>query len=195
MLIPTAEPLLSIPMASRVLYEKANPPFMETPDSVQPTPAEEPTSSPPTVTRKFLVGEIPKTLSLGQGFSVEHGYLCVEKDGPEIFIRRTEQSADLCVRSDSGLQHTQHEVTLNAEQTAALWPLTEGRRACKVTHRLQLGEVPLTLDLYEGRLNWLRIAEAEFKGRRAAESFSVPPWLYREITDIVAYRNSNLSRE
>jgi CYTH domain-containing protein len=126
---------------------------------------------------------------------VENGYLSVEKDGPEIFIRRQGTSGVLCVRTDSGLQHAQTEVALSPEQLAVLWPLSEGRRACKVSHQLQLDNIPVTLDLYQGRLNWLRIAEAVFKGRGAAEAFEVPPWMYREITDIAAYRNSNLSRE
>jgi CYTH domain-containing protein len=150
---------------------------------------------PPTVTRKFLVSELPKTLALGAAREIETGYLCVEKDGPEMFIRRDGTSAALCYRTDSGLQHQELETPLSPEQLAVLWPLTEGRRACKKSYQFLFGDVPMTLDMYQGRLNWLRIAEAEFKGRGAAESFSVPSWLYREITDIIAYRNSNLSRE
>jgi CYTH domain-containing protein len=171
---------------------------MTSPDSTPSPDSPVPAPVPETaiiVTRKFLVGSLPKTLALGEGRSVENGYLCVEKDGPEIFIRRAGDSAVLCVRSDSGLDHSETEVPLTPAQLKVLWPLTEGRRACRVSHQFTLDEVPITLDIYEGRLNWLRIAEAEFKGRRAAELFSVPSWMYREVTDIIAYRNSNLSRE
>lgn len=160
------------------------------PDLPAPSPA-----APPTVTRKFLVGDLPKTLVLGEGRSIENGYLCVEKDGPEMFIRRTDDSATLCVRSDSGLDHSETQVPLTPGQLQTLWPLTEGRRACRISYQFTLHDIPITLDMYQGRLSWLRIAEAEFKGRRDAELFSVPAWLYREITDIIAYRNSNLSRE
>ena len=167
---------------------------METPASPENTPANE--SAPPLkVTRKFLVSELPKTLALGTPREVENGYLCVEKDGPEMFIRRSEDSATLCYRTETGLRQHELGTPLSQEQLAILWPLTENRRACKKSYQILLGDVPLTIDLYQGRLNWLRIAEAEFKGRAAAESFSVPSWLYREITDIIAYRNSNLSRE
>jgi CYTH domain-containing protein len=158
-------------------------------------PLGEDTTTPPKVTRKFLVGELPKTLALGTPREVETGYLCVEKEGPEMFIRRSGDSATLCYRIETGLRQSEVETPLSPEQLAILWPLTDGRRACKKSYEFLFGEVPLTLDIYQGRLNWLRIAEAEFKGRIAAESFSVPPWLYREITDIIAYRNSNLSRE
>jgi CYTH domain-containing protein len=168
---------------------------METPDPNAAPPHETEAPPPQPVTRKFLVGELPKTFQLGQGQTVENGYLCVEKDGPEIFIRRTDDAAMLCVRTDSALEHSETQVALTPEQVQVLWPLTESRRARRVSYRFTIGDIPMSLDKYEGRLNWLRIAEAEFKGRRAAEDFIAPPWLYREITDIIAYRNSNLSKE
>lgn len=150
---------------------------------------------PARVERKFLLGEIPKVLGLAGGTRVEQGYLAVEKDGSEVRIRKTEKSGVLFVKNATGPGQVEVEVALTAEQTAALWPLTEGRRMSKISHKVDVADIPFTLDLYEGQLNWLRIAEAEFPGPTAAEAFTPPAWFKREVSDLVAYKHSNLARE
>jgi CYTH domain-containing protein len=150
---------------------------------------------PKKVERKFLVSEIPKVLNLAAGIRVEQGYLSVERDGSEVRIRRTAKAASLLVRNAAGPAQVEVEVPLSGEQLAALWPLTEGRRMSKVTHKIDVAEVPFTLDMYEGQLDWLNIAEAEFPGPTAAEAFTPPPWFKREVSDLPAYRHSNLARE
>jgi adenylate cyclase len=151
--------------------------------------------TPAKVERKFLVGELPKVLNLNQGRQVSQGYLAVENGGAEVRILRTENKGTLCVKTGSGQNQAETEVPLTAEQLSALWPLTEGRRMSKVSFTVDIGETPVSLDLYEGQLSWLRIAEAEFKSHQSADNFSPPPWFHREVTDIHAYRQSNLARE
>ncbi len=150
---------------------------------------------PAKVERKFLVGEIPKVLGLAAGSRIEQGYLAVEKDGSEVRLRKAPKSASLFVKNAAGPGQVAVEVVLTAEQTAALWPLTEGRRMSKVSHKVDVADVPFTLDMYEGQLDWLKIAEAEFPGPTAAEAFTPPPWFTREVSDLPAYKHSNLARE
>ena len=150
---------------------------------------------PEKVERKFLVGEVPKVLGLGEGLAVAQGYLAVEKDGTEVRVRQTGKTTSLLVKTGATQGGIEVEVPITAEQAAALWPLTEGRRMSKVTYHLDVADTPVTLDMYEGQLSWLRIAEAEFKGPTSAEAFSPPPWFKREVTDLAAYRHSNLARE
>jgi len=151
--------------------------------------------TPVKVERKFLVGELPKVLNLNEGRHVSQGYLAVESGGAEVRILRTENKGTLCVKTGSGQNQTETEVPLTLEQLSALWPLTEGRRMSKVSFTVDIGETPVSLDMYEGQLSWLRIAEAEFKSHQSADNFSPPPWFHREVTDIHAYRQSNLARE
>jgi adenylate cyclase len=151
--------------------------------------------TPAKVERKFLVGELPKVLNLNQGCQISQGYLAVENGGAEVRILRTENKGTLCVKTGSGQNQAETEVPLTAEQLTALWPLTEGRRMSKVSFTVDIGETPVSLDLYEGQLSWLRIAEAEFNSHQSADNFSPPPWFHREVTDIHAYRQSNLARE
>lgn len=150
---------------------------------------------PKKVERKFLVAEIPKVLGLAAGTRIEQGYLAVERDGSEVRIRKMAKSASLFVKSANGPGQVEVEVPLSNEQLAALWPLTEGRRMSKVTHKIDVAETPFTLDLYEGQLDWLHIAEAEFPGPTAAEAFTPPAWFKREVSDLPAYKHSNLARE
>jgi adenylate cyclase len=147
------------------------------------------------VERKFLIGELPKVLNLNEGRHVSQGYLAVETGGAEVRILRTQNSGTLCVKTGSGQNQIETEVALTPEQLAALWPLTEGRRMSKVSYTVDVGETSVSLDMYEGQLSWLRIAEAEFKSYQSADNFSPPPWFHREVTDVHAYRHSNLARE
>jgi len=171
-----------------------------------PTPSSTPTPAsggelsplhltPVKVERKFLVGELPKVLNLNEGRQVSQGYLAVESGGAEVRILRTENKGTLCVKTGSGQNQAETEVPLTAEQLSALWPLTEGRRMSKVSFTVDIGETPVSLDMYEGQLSWLRIAEAEFKSHQSADNFSPPPCYHREVTDNHAYRQSNLARE
>jgi len=150
---------------------------------------------PAKVERKFLVGQVPKILGLRDGLRISQGYLAVENDGSEVRIRKTDKGASLFVKNSSGKSQVEVEVPLTADQVNALWPLTEGRRMSKVTYQLDVGDTPVTLDMYEGQLSWLHIAEAEFKGRALAEAFTPPPWFKREVSDLPAYKQSNLARE
>ena len=152
-------------------------------------------AAPVRVERKFLVGELPKVLNLNQGRHVSQGYLAVEAGGAEVRILRTGDKGTLCVKTGSGQNQMETELPLTGEQLAALWPLTEGRRMSKVSYSVDIGETPVSLDMYEGQLSWLRIAEAEFKSYQSADNFSPPPWFHREVTDVHAYRHSNLARE
>jgi adenylate cyclase len=152
-------------------------------------------TAPLKVERKFLVGELPKFLNLNEGRHVSQGYLAVESSGAEVRILRTGDKGMLCVKTGSGQNQAETELPLTAEQLAALWPLTEGRRMSKVSYTVDIDEIPVSLDMYEGQLSWLRIAEAEFKSFQSADNFSPPPWFHREVTDVHAYRHSNLARE
>jgi len=162
----------------------------------QNAPAVNPFLAPPqNFERKFLVGQIPGVLGLSNGVQVSHGYLAVETGGTEVRIRRTPTDANLLLKTMAGQIPIETEVPLSKEQLAKLWPLTEGRRVSKVTHHLSVADLPVTLDLFEGQLKWLRIAEIEFPNRATCEEFTPPPWFGREVTDIAAYRHSNLARE
>jgi len=49
------------------------------------------------------------------------------------------------------------------------------------------------LDVYEGRLSGLVTVEVEFKTLEEAESFVIPDWFGKDISNIESYKNSRLA--
>jgi adenylate cyclase len=76
-----------------------------------------------------------------------------------------------------------------------LWPLTEGRRIEKVRY-LVPAEAPglvIEVDVYDGALAGLVVAEVEFAGEADAEAFVPPAWLGREVTGDARFKNQRLA--
>ena len=51
----------------------------------------------------------------------------------------------------------------------------------------------IELDVYEGALSGLMVAEVEFDDPWGAEAFIAPYWFGREVTEDPAYRNQRLA--
>jgi len=146
----------------------------------------------PEIERKFLVTALPD--GLGEGDTIDQGYLAIAPDGVETRIRRRAGAATLTVKSGPAMIRVEEEIPLEAARFDALWPLTEGRRLEKVRHLIGL-ERGLTaeLDVYGGVLAGLLTAEIEFPSEAAARDFSPPPWLGEEVTGDATYANQNLA--
>ena len=145
------------------------------------------------IERKFLVPAVPGSLELGNGSRLRQGYLAI--DGPvEVRVRREGEAAILTVKAGAGRTRTEVERDLSAAEADELWPATEGRRIEKVRHRVPLptGEV-LELDVYEGTLAGLVIAEVEFADGAAADGFVAPGWCHRELTGEPGWSNASLA--
>lgn len=157
------------------------------------------------VERKFLVPVPPAALLAAHpGQALAQGYLAVGGPGSpaEVRVRRQGAKANfLTVKStDGGAARVEVELPLSAGEFAALWPLTAGRRVEKTRHRLAADPsesgpgLTLEVDVYEGNLAGLVVAEVEFPdGEAAARAFRPPGWFGREVTDDPAYRNAALA--
>ena len=76
----------------------------------------------------------------------------------------------------------------------ALWRLTDGRRVSKTRHVIPLaGGAVAELDVYDGDLDGLLIAEIEFGSLEASERFLPPPWVGAELTGDKRYANQSLA--
>jgi len=146
----------------------------------------------PEIERKFLVTALPD--GLGEGDTIDQGYLAIAPDGVETRIRRRAGAATLTVKSGPAMIRVEEEIPLETARFDALWPLTEGRRLEKVRHLIPL-ERGLTaeLDVYGGALAGLLTAEIEFPSEAAARDFSPPPLLGEEVTGDATYANQNLA--
>jgi CYTH domain-containing protein len=144
------------------------------------------------IERKFLVDE-PPDLGGSDASRIEQGYLTLAEHGAEVRLRRRDGELSLTVKGGTGRERAEVELPLTSEQFEELWPLTEGRRLAKVRHLVAHGELTVELDVYEGDLAGLRVAEIEFEDEPAADRFEPPDWLGDEVTGDERYLNEQLA--
>ena len=146
------------------------------------------------IERKFLFDELPG--DAGSEQRIEQGYLAITNDGTEVRVRRWPDGQVLTVKHGTGEVRIEVELSLDEEQFSELWPLTEGRRVTKTRWHAPIGDLEWDLDVFEGSLEGLRIAEVEFPDEAAAEAFEEPPdWIGREVTEDPRYANERLATD
>jgi CYTH domain-containing protein len=142
------------------------------------------------------VSEPPSDLDRWPSTAIEQGYLAIAADGTEVRVRRRTQSAVLTVKSGGGRSRVEEELAIEPDSFERLWPLTEGRRIEKTRYEIDAGNgLTIELDVYAGALEGLVVAEVEFDSEEAADAFSPPDWLAREVTDDPRYKNQRLATE
>ena len=141
--------------------------------------------------RRWLVQHLPLLTMVGT--RIVQGYLSISTDGQEVRLRRKADTCYLTTKSGDGLIRREFECTIPQEVFDTHWPATEGRQLEKMRHTLPHAGHLIELDLYEGALASLAIAEVEFADTAAAAAFVPPEWFEDEVTDDVRYRNRNLA--
>jgi adenylate cyclase len=145
------------------------------------------------IERKFLFDELPD--EAGSSRRIEQGYLAITEEGTEVRVRRWPGAQVLTVKHGSGEVRVEVEVDIDETQFDELWPLTNGARVEKTRWVAPLGELELELDVFEGSLAGLKVAEIEFPDEAAADAFDPPPWLGEEVTEDERYANEHLATE
>jgi adenylate cyclase len=143
------------------------------------------------VERKFRLRE-PPDLSGADSDPIEQGYLAVGAEG-EVRLRRKGERTLLTVKRGAGLSRGEAEVEVTPDQFEQLWPLTDGRRLHKRRHLLPLDGLEVEVDVYEGELEGLIVAEIEFDSEERARAFDPPAWLGDEVTGDERFLNENLA--
>jgi adenylate cyclase len=143
------------------------------------------------VERKFRLQQ-PPDLSSSESDPIEQGYLAVGADG-EVRLRRKGEKTLLTAKRGAGLSRGEAEVEVSAEQFEALWPLTEGRRLRKRRHVLAHDGLEIEVDVYQGELEGLIVAEIEFDSEEQARGFEPPDWLGDDVTGDERFLNENLA--
>jgi adenylate cyclase len=146
------------------------------------------------IERKFLVAEVPADLGDHPSGRLRQGYLAVEPGGSEVRIRQDHATTVLTVKRGTGRTRVEEEVPIERAAFDRLWPLTEGRRVEKVRHLVPAGDgLVLEVDVYDGDLEGLVVAEVEFPSEAAADAWVPPAWLGAEVTADERYKNHNLA--
>ncbi|MBB4662602.1 CYTH domain-containing protein [Conexibacter arvalis] len=145
------------------------------------------------IERKFLLDAPPQGVEEHPSEAIAQGYLALDGD-VEVRVRRAGERALLTVKAGGGRRRVEEEVEIGRERFEALWPLTAGRRIVKRRYRVPAADgLVFEVDLYEEELAGLVVAEVEFPDDAAANAFTTPDWLGREVTDDPRWKNQALA--
>ena len=146
------------------------------------------------IERKFLVKRLPRLRGVRKSL-IAQGYLASEKGGRHVRLRKRGKTASLTFKRTRGNVREEREVRLGAEQFAALWPGTKGRRLRKVRYEIRWKKHLIEIDVYRGEHEGLIVAEVEFPSQAARRKFKPPDWFGREVTGEKRYSNIQLATE
>jgi adenylate cyclase len=141
------------------------------------------------IERKFLIERLPDEVGRASSRRIDQGYLALDQ-GAEVRLRRHGDDLWLTIKGVGGLARVEEEFSLGADQFDSLWPLTEGRRIEKTRHELPGG---VEVDVYDGGLAGLMVAEIEFGSEAESAAFEPPEWFGAEVTDDPRYKNRALA--
>ncbi len=146
------------------------------------------------IERKFLINmdQLPFRPEDYPCRHIEQGYLCT---APVVRIRRDNDDYFLTYKSKGLMVREEYNLPLTKEAYCHLLPKADGRIISKKRFMIPLGSnLTLELDIFEGELEPLVLAEIEFPDENSARSYCPPEWLGEDVTYSAFYHNSTLSR-
>ncbi len=145
------------------------------------------------IERKYLVHQIPENLCQYECRHLEQAYLCTD---PVVRVRREDDSYYLTYKGSGLMVREEYNLPLHEQAYRHLLSKADGRTIVKLRYRIPLWPSPLIaeLDIFQGELAPLVLAEVEFPSEEAALSFVPPSWFGEDVTFSAQYHNSTLSR-
>jgi CYTH domain-containing protein len=146
------------------------------------------------IERKYLLEELPDGADVDwiDEEPIRQGYIALDGD-TEVRVRLGAGGGVLAVKRGAGRSRLEQELELDDDRARALWDLTAGRRVEKTRRRTRVHGHVIEVDIYEGDLEGLLVAEVEFSDDAAADGFEPPPWFGREVTEDSAFKNRSLA--
>lgn len=164
---------------------------------------------PKEVERKFLVdlNDIPSGTRPDSEDRIYQAYVGIAEDGSETRVRMTEPHSnddkryELTVKTKGGLSRGERTVPISEEMYFTLSDShkREGSLIVKLRLSIPYQDVTIELDIYDGDLHGLVVAEVEFHGETeqdalsAAAAFEPPSWFGEEVTEDSRFKNKNLA--
>ncbi|MFC7338444.1 CYTH domain-containing protein [Haloferula chungangensis] len=143
------------------------------------------------IERKFLLKFLPE-LAFSGSTALRQGYITTGET--EVRLRSGGGQNSLTCKRGDGLVREEYEIPLSDDQFEGLWKLTEGLRIDKTRHHLELDGRTIEIDVYQGPLDSLMIAEVEFESETASREFTIPEFIGHEVTNDSRYKNKNLAK-
>ena len=143
------------------------------------------------IERKFLLKELPKNLEHYSVRHLEQGYLCT---APVVRIRRDNDKYELTYKGKGCMVREEHNLPLTQDAYEHLRTKIDGRLIVKKRYMIPYEKYTIELDVFEGDLAPLTLAEVEFHSEEEAKAFVAPDWFAEDVTFSKLYHNSFLSQ-
>ena len=142
------------------------------------------------IERKFLISKLPEHLESFPCHQIEQGYLCTQ---PVVRIRKQDDSYYLTYKSSGMMIREEYNLPLTAQSYEHLRPKADGILIIKKRYCIPYRNHTIELDIFEGELAPLILAEVEFSTKDEAVNFIPPEWFIEDVTHSILYHNSYLS--
>jgi adenylate cyclase len=146
------------------------------------------------IERKFIIRSTPFLLNKYPFENIRQGYLVTSVEGSEVRVRQKGDQFFLTVKKGVGLERQETEISISEAQFEKLYQATAGERVEKKRYVIQDKDFVIELDIFEGNLKGLIVAEVEFKSVDESKAYRPPAWFDREVTEDKKYKNQNLAK-
>ncbi len=148
------------------------------------------------IERKFLITRLPPSvIEKHTALPIQQGYITNDPSGQQVRVRSKGNTYYLTVKGRGDLEREEVETELSVEQFDTLWPLTAGRRLMKRRYKIPYQEHCIELDVFEGELSGLVMAEIEFGSVEESARLKLPAWFGKELTYDHRFTNSQLASD
>ena len=146
------------------------------------------------IERKFLVADEGWKQSVVKTSRIRDG-LVASENGRKVRVRILEDGATLAIKGPrSGLGRREYEYKIpTSEAEEILRTMCAGRHLEKVRHYVPHAGVMWEIDVYEGLLEGIVIAEVELD--REDRQLELPNWVGEEVTGDERYSKASMERE
>lgn len=152
------------------------------------------------IERKFKVAADWAIPEGARRAALRQAYLSPADASTEFRVRQCDMSYFMTVKV--GKKHAgagaavreEIEFEIGESTFSALWALAMGDCLSKTRWHIPWDGHEITVDVYDGVLDGLRVAEVEFADLEAAERFVPPPWFEEELTGRAEWGNRALAR-
>ena len=142
------------------------------------------------IERKYLIHTLPDHLEDYPHRTLEQAYLCTE---PVVRVRRDDNDYILTYKSKGLMVREEYNLPLTEEAYRHLLVKADGRI---ITNFIPYGDhLTVELDVFDGDLAPLLLAEVEFASEKEANAFTPPAWFGEDVTFSSKYHNSTLSQK
>lgn len=144
------------------------------------------------IERKYLVKTLPENLEQYPCKHIEQGYLNTD---PVVRIRRSNDKYTLTYKGEGLMVREEYNLPLNEQAFLHLREKADGILITKRRYLIPYADkYTIELDIFDGELAPLQLAEVEFETEEEANTFLPPDWFGEDVTFSDKYHNSTLSR-